>query len=204
MAMVLSRRCLLTHGNMGPKADFFGRNRLPPETKALCWDFVQTNLKRPEAAIREAPLQGHCSYTLYLDQDSIVQFRSQKHQIDLDIATLARDVFCDLAPSTQLLGPVLIPGDQPPFLAYHISRIPGKPLSSLCHETVHRESLVLGFAHLVNTAWVSAFSPTSSDLEPLKRRIGRSLRPRLTKLSTSLPLRFRPMCALHPLRFAPK
>jgi len=189
---------------MGPEADFFTRNRLPSDTKTLCWDFVQANLKYPEAAIRETPLQGHCSYTLYLGGDTIIQFRPRKHQIDLETTTLARRVFGDLAPSTQLLGAALIPGDQPPILAYQISRISGTPLSLLSHEAVHRESLVLEFAHLVHAAWVSAFPPASSDLEPLKRRNGRCLRPRLTKLSTSLPPRFRPMYGFHSLAVCPR
>ncbi|KXX79452.1 hypothetical protein MMYC01_203728 [Madurella mycetomatis] len=186
--------------------------------RSQCWCFAQSLY--PSATLREAPTQGYCSYTLHLNDDTIIQFRPTRHQLDLDIASAARDTFGKLAPHVQLLDTIHVndaDDNRPnPLLVYSLSRIPGIPFSSLLSSfsahnrpqppstpasvsaspspsSYDREPLIRSFARLHATSYSSALTPTSPLLPALKRRVGQTLRWRLEQMHAHLPARFRPV-----------
>lgn len=55
-------------------------------------------------AIEEVRFQGYCSYTLFVAQDTILQFRPPVHRLDIRLAEAAREVYGTQAPRTELLG----------------------------------------------------------------------------------------------------
>lgn len=81
---------------------FFERCRMPSGTRDRCWAFVRELLSgRP---IEEVRFQGYCSYTLCLEQDTIIQFRPLVHRLDIRLANAARELYGSQAPQTKLLG----------------------------------------------------------------------------------------------------
>ncbi|KAK3322326.1 hypothetical protein B0H66DRAFT_198946 [Apodospora peruviana] len=206
--------CQLTQGEYTAKeanVDLFTRHCLPPNSRSLCWDFVQTRYSG-NTRVKEAPHQGFCSYTLCLGPESIIQFRLPAHRLDIKTAALARQFYGELAPVTQFIGTIVI-GDQTASLVdveqaspkslyvYSLSRIPGISLAELNHLppssstlllTQCRGSLVKSFAHFTALSLSSSSIPASSPaLTSLKGRIGTTLRWRLEIMSQDLPRRFR-------------
>ncbi|KAK3357478.1 hypothetical protein B0T25DRAFT_450537 [Lasiosphaeria hispida] len=192
--------------------DFFARYRLPPETRSLCWEFSRT--RYPDATFREAPSQGYCSLTLYLDHESIIQFRPSAHRIDLMITTLAQEVYEGLAPLTRLVGSLDV-GDNhsgPSLHVYFMSRIPGVSLADLWYNSPipsrlpcngGQELLIKDFALLFARGWDSSLPHTASALISMKGKIGISLRWRLERMLSELPGRFHPTVA-HVLNTLPQ
>ncbi|GAB1320564.1 hypothetical protein MFIFM68171_10774 [Madurella fahalii] len=128
--------------------------------RSQCWRFARA--RYPSAALREAPTQGYCSYTLYLNDDTILQFRPPRHRLDLDITSVARNTFGELAPHVQLLDTIRASGagdnESNSLLVYSLSRIPGIPFSSL-HLPVPN--------HHHQSASPSPSPPSSPSLAPL-------------------------------------
>ncbi|KAK0711136.1 hypothetical protein B0H67DRAFT_646538 [Lasiosphaeris hirsuta] len=188
------------------------RCRLPPSTRLHCWEFSRNQY--PDAAIREAPSQGYCSFTLYLDRDSIIQFRPPAHRIDLTVVNLAQRVYEGLAPPTRFLG-TLGAGDghdAPSLHVYFMSRIPGvsladiwynSPIPSGLYYSDDQEPLIKDFALLFARGWNSSLSHTDSALISRKGKIGISLRWRLERMLSELPRRFHPTVA-HVLHALPR
>lgn len=81
---------------------FFERCGLPPDTRHRCWAFIRESF--PGRTIKEVRSQGYCSYTLCVEQDTIVQFRPPVHKLDIRLAKAARDVYGSRAPWTETLG----------------------------------------------------------------------------------------------------
>ncbi|KAK0753411.1 hypothetical protein B0T18DRAFT_385473 [Schizothecium vesticola] len=158
---------------------------LSPTTRARC--LVYARRMYPHEDIHEVSPQGFCSYTLRLGQHSILQFRPESHPIDLDIAAFARHIFGDLVPSIQLLP---APSPLPLLHIYLMPRLPGLSLAQT-HQPPS-PSLLLSLARFFALAWSS---PSPRSPPPPNRRIGSSLRPRLSQLHALLPPRFRPVAA---------
>ena len=206
---------------MADVTDIFARYRLPPGMRNLCWAFARA--RYPDARIDEASAQGYCSYTLYLNQDSIIQFRPPAHRIEATTIALARRVYGGVAPLTRFLGTVSAEDDddndgdgddgidsivdsadtssQPRLLVYFMARIPGISLAelrrnnqdNLAAQGAQLETLVRDLASFVARGWASPLAASSSTLARLKGRVGSSLRWRVSAMQTELPLRFRPI-----------
>ncbi|KAK0623053.1 hypothetical protein B0T14DRAFT_564452 [Immersiella caudata] len=171
---------------MASAADFFARHNLPTESRSLCLAFA--NSKYPDSHIREALSQGFCSFTLELDQ-TIIQFRPPIHQISLAMASAAYEIHGTIAPLTSSLGTIALPTTTPNYLTsplhvYHMSRLPGIPLSSLQSlPPPHRRSLLTSYAKLLAKTWYSPSQPQAS-------LIASTIHPRLLTLHSRLPSRF--------------
>ncbi|KAM7216502.1 hypothetical protein V8F06_008125 [Rhypophila decipiens] len=203
-------------------SNFFSRLGLPTiEGRKLCWDLIKTHysnedIKINDHDIQEAPNQGFCSYTLFLDPrpDTIVQFRSLTHKLDLDIINAAREIYGELVAVTELIGcldssPTSTNSPQnhdlghdgkmtpdPSLLVYSLSRIQGLSLVKFyttpqC-QYHDRESLVKSFAGIISQGLLSPpHHPRHSHAVP-KGRVGSTIRHRLEMMQWELPIRFRP------------
>lgn len=83
---------------------FFVRCHLPPETRDVCLAFARNRF--PDSAVHESTSQGYCSYTVCVGINTVVQFRPSAHQLDVQLADAARDVYGPLAPETLFLGTI--------------------------------------------------------------------------------------------------
>ncbi|KAI0202945.1 hypothetical protein F4808DRAFT_62458 [Astrocystis sublimbata] len=168
---------------------FFDRCNLPVSAKDDCDAFVAA---RYAGSIRPSPFQGYCSYTVFVGDETAVQFRPLNYKLDIEMARTASDVFKHLAPETEYLGQVEGAG----LLAFSMRKLPGISLldyRSLSSKRAPREHMVRDFAHLQALAWQKA--RRAEELLDEKRIVGSSLTTRLELMSASLPLRFRRIAA---------
>ncbi|KAK4179765.1 hypothetical protein QBC36DRAFT_343475 [Triangularia setosa] len=167
------------------KTSFFARNNFPESTESLCFG---TALARfPSSMLIEPTSQGYCSYTLLnTSQQLAIQFRPEKHAIDVEISELAREIHGSWAPVTKLLGCVSL---SPRLDFYSHSLIPGKVLSNFPFENggVNAAELVHELAVFSSQAYHHPSSGASRKLG----RIGSGLEGRLLLLREGLPVRFR-------------
>ncbi|KAI0010176.1 hypothetical protein F4779DRAFT_579061 [Xylariaceae sp. FL0662B] len=169
---------------------FFDRCHLCPSVKVDCDAFVRS--RYPGRAVRAAPFQGYCSYTVFAGEDAVVQFRPPAHRLDVGIARAACEIFGRLAPETEFLGELSDTG----LFVFAMRRIRGVSLadlradSSTCRSQARaqREQVVRDFARLQATSWAHAQSKESLEK---KRTVGSSLRWRLELMASALPYRFR-------------
>ncbi|KAI2639747.1 hypothetical protein GGS26DRAFT_282832 [Hypomontagnella submonticulosa] len=168
-------------------APFFDRCKLPTSVKDDCDAFTRSRYSEP---VRPAPFQGYCSYTVFVGEEIVVQFRPLAHKLDVGIADTACSVFGSLAPKTQYLGELEGTG----LYIFSMRRIPGVSLADLRVETdllqarSRREQVVRDFAHIQATSWSHAKS--NGNFQE-KRLVGSSLRWRLELMAGKLPSRFR-------------
>ncbi|KAI0847949.1 hypothetical protein F5Y00DRAFT_253721 [Daldinia vernicosa] len=168
-------------------APFFDRCKLPASVKHDCDTFVMT---RYSETARPAPFQGYCSYTVFVGEEIVVQFRPLAHKLDTSITNAACNIFGPLAPETEFLGELGSTG----LYVFSMRRIPGVSLTDLRAETKtlqaksRREQIVRDFAHLQVTSWDHGIS--HGDVRE-KRTVGSSLRWRMELMAKNLPSRFR-------------
>ncbi|KAK6950051.1 hypothetical protein Daesc_008374 [Daldinia eschscholtzii] len=168
-------------------APFFDRCKLPTSVKYDCDTFVRNRYSEPA---RPAPFQGYCSYTVFVGERIVVQFRPLAHKLDLSITNAACKIFGPLAPETEFLGELGSTG----LYVFSMRRIPGVSLADLRVETKalqarsQREQIVRDFAHLQATSWGYAISQGGVRE---KRMVGSSLRWRMELMAKNLPSRFR-------------
>ncbi|KAI5924870.1 hypothetical protein F4810DRAFT_99401 [Camillea tinctor] len=169
---------------------FFDRCKLPPSVKDDCDTFAR---ERFTGNVRPAPFQGYCSYTLLVGDSTIVQFRPLAHKLDINITTIACQVFGHLAPETEFIGQLNATG----LYAFSMRRLPGVSLSDLRAQigresavqvAQQRKQFVIDFAHIQAKSWVHR--KTAKEL-PEKRTVGSSLQWRLELMNEALPKRFR-------------
>lgn len=153
----------------------------------------------PEAEVREAPFQGYCSYTLCVNDDTIVQFRPSRHGINVDMAQQAREIYGSLAPETLHVG--TLDEGVLSLEMMSMSRLPGVPLNDYRGSSTtpasevraQRESLIKNLARLVATGWKNARPIIDLSLPALRGKVGSTLRWRLELMHRNLPSRFRPV-----------
>ncbi|KAI1212876.1 uncharacterized protein F4807DRAFT_303474 [Annulohypoxylon truncatum] len=168
-------------------AQFFDRCKLPPSVKDDCDAFVRS---RYSEQIRPAPFQGYCSYTVFVGEESVVQFRPLAHKLDIGITSTACKIFGPLAPETELLGELEGTG----LYVFSMRRIPGVSLMDLRTETKlalgrsQRVQVVRDFAHLQAATW--AYAQNNESIQE-KKTVGSSIRWRLELMAKKLPSRFR-------------
>ncbi|KAI0834766.1 hypothetical protein F5Y06DRAFT_147771 [Hypoxylon sp. FL0890] len=166
---------------------FFDRCKLPTSVRDDCDAFVRSRYSQP---VRPAPFQGYCSYTVFVGEETVVQFRPLTHKLDIGIAKAACDVFGSLAPETEFLGELEGTG----LYAFSMRRMPGISLADLRAETKlshakpQREQIVRDFAKLQAASW--AHARTKESIQE-KRTVGSSIRWRLELMAHKLPARFR-------------
>lgn len=168
-------------------SQFFDRCQLPSSVKYDCDAFVRSKYSEP---VRPAPFQGYCSYTVFIGEETVVQFRPLAHKLDIGITSAACDIFGPLAPDTESLGELKGTG----LYGFSMRRIPGVSLADLRAETKfsqgrsQREQVVRDFAHFQAVAWAHA---RSNESVQEKKTVGSSLRWRLELMAKKLPSRFR-------------
>ncbi len=164
---------------------FFDRCKLPATVKDDCDAFARS---RYLGHIRPAPFQGYCSYTVFVGEETAVQFRPSAYKLDIGIASTAYSIFKNLAPETEYLGQLA--GTD--LHAFSMRKIPGVSLAdyrAMSSKRSAREHMIRDFAQLQVLAWRNARRVES--LLDEKRTVGSSLALRLESMSASLPLRFR-------------
>ncbi|KAI6092596.1 hypothetical protein F4821DRAFT_224437 [Hypoxylon rubiginosum] len=168
-------------------AQFFDRCKLPAGVKEDCDAFARARYSEP---VRPAPFQGYCSYTVFVGEDTVVQFRPLAHKLDTGITRGACHVFGSLAPETEPLGELEGTG----LYAFSMRRMSGVSLADLRADTdglltrSQREAVVRDFAHLQGMTWAHAKSK-----EDIRDRgtVGASLHWRTEAMANKLPSRFR-------------
>ncbi|TGJ87432.1 hypothetical protein E0Z10_g1342 [Xylaria hypoxylon] len=164
---------------------FFDRCKLPATVKDDCDAFVRS---RYSGSIRSAPFQGYCSYTLFVGEETAVQFRPFAYKLDIGMTRTACNIFKRLAPETEYLGQL----EGTDLHAFSMRKLPGVSLAdyrAMSSKTSAREQMVRDFAQLQALAWRKA--RRVEDLLGEKRTVGSSLTLRLELMSASLPIRFR-------------
>jgi hypothetical protein len=165
--------------------NFFLRAGLTPQDRLDCDAYIQELY--PGETIKAASCQGYCSFTVFVGDTIVVQFRPPIYKLDLQIAQAAREVYGPHAPETRYLGTLPSSG----LLAYSMNRIEGisfkefrsaNTMAAQCTE--HRRRLCKDFAAFLAKGW---HSKGSTSIPP--GMIGRSLVSRLKALVTDLPIR---------------
>jgi hypothetical protein len=166
--------------------DFFIRSGLTTQDQLDCYTFVQGLY--PGRSISLASCQGYCSMTMFVGDNTVVQFRPFSYGLDLRITDAARQVYGLFAPETQYIGVVPVSG----LLVYSMNRISGISfkdfrLSSTTtpKSTYHRARLCKDFAAFLAKSWHH-----DNNISIPLGKIGKTLVPRLKSLSTDLPVRF--------------
>ncbi|KAI0380922.1 hypothetical protein F5Y04DRAFT_88036 [Hypomontagnella monticulosa] len=168
-------------------AQFFDRCKLPTSVKDDCDAFARSKYSEP---VRSAPFQGYCSYTVFVGEEKVIQFRPLAHKLDVRITDAACKVFGPLAPETDDLGELEGTG----LYVFSMRKIPGVSLADLRADTdplqarSQREQVVRDFARIQAMSWAHAKSKESVQK---KRLVGSSLRWRLEVMADKLPPRFR-------------
>ncbi|KAG4436185.1 hypothetical protein IFR05_008345 [Cadophora sp. M221] len=165
---------------------FFLRSGLTAQDRLDCFAFVE-NLY-PNKSISPASCQGYCSMTMFVGEDTVIQFRPSNYRLDLRVTTAARDVYGIFAPETEYIGTLPSSG----LLVYKMERIRGISFKNLrTSSTFHRMSihgrarLCTDFAAFLSKSWCRR----TVEHMPLGR-VGRSIRARLQSLCADLPVRF--------------
>lgn len=165
--------------------EFFERCNLPVTVKGDCDAFVKSRYPGP---IRPAPFQGYCSYTVFVGEETAVQFRPPAYKLDIGITRTACHIFRHLAPETEYLGQ--LKGTD--LHAFSMRKLPGVSLTdyrATSNNKSARQRIVRDFAQLQASAWRDA--RRAEELHDEKRTVGSSLTPRLELMAASLPMRFR-------------
>lgn len=168
--------------------DFFVRSGLTAEDQNDCLDFVEKLY--PGRPVARASCQGYCSMTVFVGEETVVQFRPHTYRLDLQITSAARKVYGRLAPETRYVTALPKSG----LLVYTMERIAGvcfkdlRASSPMLCRTYHLARLCREFATFLATSWHQHrfVKGLPSGL------VGRSLKFRLELLGKNLPERFRP------------
>jgi len=177
--------------------DFFLRSGLSSAGSDECHDFL--SIYFPGKKIEPARSQGFCSYTVLVGPETIVQFRPPPYQLDVQITAAARRVYKSYAPLTIYMSTLESTG----LLVYAMDKMHGisykdfRATESTMGQAKAfecRKRLCEDFAIFLARSWRTR----NSEHLPLGK-VGSSLETRLRRLSTELPLRFRPV-ALRLLR----
>ncbi|KAI0430372.1 hypothetical protein F5Y09DRAFT_231704 [Xylaria sp. FL1042] len=168
---------------------FFDRCNLPATVKDDCDAFAKS---RFPGRVQPAPFQGYCSYTVFVGEETVVQFRPSSYKLDIGLTSTACNVFKRLAPETEYLGQ-LTGAD---LHAFSMRRLPGISLTDFRErwsKRPAREQTIRDFAQVQALAWRNARHVEG--LLDEKRTVGSSLTSRLESMSVSLPIRFRRMAS---------
>lgn len=168
---------------------FFLRSSLTPQDQLDCFNVVKKLY--PDKPISPASCQGYCSMTIFVGEDTVIQFRPYNYRLDLRISSAARDVYGTFAPETRYITTLAASG----LLVYSMDRIKGisfKDLRAsktlLGRSTYHRARLCKDFAAFISKSW----NTDAIERIPLGA-VGSSIKSRIQLLSKDLPSHFRPI-----------
>ncbi|KAM5474553.1 hypothetical protein MauCBS54593_002129 [Microsporum audouinii] len=120
-----------------------------PTTRQQCDSLAISLLGEP---IECVPIQGQFSYTLLAGPEpTIIQFRSIKSQLDLNITSLAKSIHGTLAAKTKASGVI---GDN--IFVYIIERLPGVAYATLRFDIEKQVNTVVGLARFFAASWIKA------------------------------------------------
>ena len=167
--------------------DFFLRSGLTLQDQIECYHFIKLHF--PQRPISRVSCQGYCSFTVFVGDDLVIQFRPEKYRLNMDVTTSARYTYGAFAPATSFIGTITSSG----LLVYCMDRIGGISLKDFrCHSTQEEQSFELlailcrDFATFLAKGWHRA----ATHPIPLGT-VGDSMASRLKSLNEDLPLRFR-------------
>jgi hypothetical protein len=166
--------------------DFFQRSGLTSRDRLECNKFIESLY--PGRLISPASCQGYCSLTIFVGDDTVIQFRTHSYCLDLRITDAAREVYGTFAPETTYLA--TLPESR--LDVYHMGRIAGVSFklfraseALIAGSTNQRIELCKDFATFLAKSWLNG---NTEDL-PLGQ-VGKSLVNRLKSLAADLPPRF--------------
>jgi hypothetical protein len=167
---------------------FFQRSSLTSRDRLECYNFIEKLY--PGRDISPASCQGYCSMTIFVGDDTVVQFRPHSYRLDLRITDTAREVYGTFAPETKYLATLPESG----LVVYVMRRIEGisfkhfrESEASIAGSTHHRMELCRDLAAFLAKPW------HNNNLEELPLgQVGKSLVTRLKSLAEDLPPRFQP------------
>ncbi|KAI0390354.1 hypothetical protein F5Y17DRAFT_468985 [Xylariaceae sp. FL0594] len=177
----------LSNDTGATRIHLFDPYALPRNVRDSCDDFVRA---RYTGDIRPAPLQGYCSYTLFVGDEVVVQLRPPAYKLDMSVAKTACRVFGSLAPETEDLGQL----DGTTLHVFSMRRLPGVSLleyRAKLGTATAQEQIVKDFAYFQALAWRQAQPPTG--VRQQRGVIGLSLGLRLKSMCSRLPEAFRSM-----------
>ena len=168
--------------------DFFQRSGLTSRDRLECYIFIEKLY--PGRPISPASCQGYCSMTVFVGDDTVIQFRPHSYRLDLRITEAARQVYGIFAPETTYLATLPESG----LAVYGMGRIEGISFNHfrasealIAGSSYCRMELCKDFAAFLAKSW------HANRLEELPLgQVGKSLVTRLKSLSTDLPPRFQP------------
>jgi hypothetical protein len=166
--------------------DFFRRSGLTSQDQLECYSFVAE--RYPGRAVCLAPCQGYCSITMFVGDDTVVQFRPHSYRLDLQITDAAREVYGTFAPETKYL--TTLPASA--LVVYGMGRIEGISFkhfraNPLVESIANHTELCKDFAAFLARSW------HKGNIEELPLgQVGKTIVNRLKSLSTDLPARFQP------------
>ena len=99
--------------------DFFHRAGLDAKDRLECLALVERLF--PGRSIAPATCQGYCSMTLFVSDDTVVQFRPQIYRLDSNISEAAREIYGSFAPVTKYIATLPRSG----LMLYSMDRIEG-------------------------------------------------------------------------------
>ena len=166
--------------------EFFIRSGLTSQDKLDCYAFLEQLY--PGRTIALASSQGYCSMTVFLGDDTVIQFRPSHYCLELRITDDAQEVYGSFAPETKYLGTVSPSG----LLVYSMSRIAGISFSDFrvnnketAQFKIGRDTLCRDFASFLSKSWYHG-----NKISIPLGMVGKSIVLRLKSLSTDLPVRF--------------
>ncbi|KAK8137758.1 hypothetical protein PG984_001138 [Apiospora sp. TS-2023a] len=163
-------------------SSFFTRCHLPIDARGQCDEFVTARF--PGLDIRPAPFQGYCSYTLFVGESTIVQFRPVEHCINIDIVREACAIFGALVPEVKLLG---IMPDNNKLHVFCMRRLNGVSLTDFRASTRRQTDA----AKLHRRQTPSMEARAHKDQVQRMGTVGLTLQWRLEMVASTLPERFR-------------
>jgi len=171
-------------------AGFFERAGLGLKDMVECEVFLEKLF--PGLVKEPVPHQGFCSYTVYLGNDQVVQFRPDNYQLDLTIIEYALEVLGSWVPMTRQVGKTTH------LHAYIMAKLPGISFGDFRAREMsfpttqdNRKRICEDFALLMARSWQCCRKASFP-----KGVVGSSLKERLQMLSTRLPVRLRPVAKL--------
>lgn len=172
--------------SQGGIQDFFLRSGLSSCDLRDCYSLIEQLY--PGQTATAVPTQGYCSFTIFIGDLTVVQFRPEQYRLDLRVTTTARNVYGSFAPPTKYVATILRSG----MLVYSMERIKGISLREFRDDSTLRggsfevrATLCKDFAKFLTRAWSKGSTETIQ-----KGIVGGSIVSRLKMLLTDLPVRF--------------
>lgn len=166
--------------------DFFLRSGLTPQDQVDCYKFIELHF--PGRPVSPVSCQGYCSFTVFVGDDLVVQFRPDRYRLNLQITASAQRTYGSFAPGTKYIATIATSG----LLVYCMDRIKGVSLKDFRNHYAREEqsfelwaTLCKDFARFLAKGWHQ-----EKVHHVTLGIVGKSIASRLRSLSEELPVRF--------------